>query len=135
MFQKEVALRIAAAPDTPDYGRLSVLCQWRCEAKRLFDVNRSAFTPPPKITSSIVQLVPRKKLVVECSVKALERVTAAGFGQRRKMLRSSLKSVFSDPEKLFAALDINPTWRAEQLPVLKFAEMAKLLDENPTLAA
>ena len=117
MFQKEVAMRIAAAPDTADYGRLSVLCQWRCEARRLFDVNRSAFTPPPKITSSIVQLLPRAKLDIACSVKALERITAAGFGQRRKMLRSSLKPVFEQPEKIMGELGIDPTWRAEQLSV------------------
>jgi 16S rRNA (adenine1518-N6/adenine1519-N6)-dimethyltransferase len=124
MFQKEVALRIAAAPDTSDYGRLSILAQWRCEARRLFDVNRSAFTPPPKITSSIVQLVPRTKIDIPCSVNALGRVTAAGFGQRRKMLRSSLKSVFENPEDVLGALGIDPTKRAEQLPVSDFARMA-----------
>ena len=89
MFQKEVAARIAAKPDSEAYGRLSVICQWRCEAKKLFDVNRSAFTPPPKVTSSIVHLVPRHKCLPECEVSKLERVTAAGFGQRRKMMRKS----------------------------------------------
>ena len=128
MFQKEVAMRIAAAPDTADYGRLSVLCQWRCEALRLFDVNRSAFTPPPKITSSIVQLLPRAKLDIACSVKALGRITAAGFGQRRKMLRSSLKPVFEQPEKIMGELGIDPTWRAEQLSVRDFARLALKLE-------
>ena len=121
-------MRIAAAPDTADYGRLSVLCQWRCEARRLFDVNRSAFTPPPKITSSIVQLLPRAKLDIACSVKALGRITAAGFGQRRKMLRSSLKPVFEQPEKIMGELGIDPTWRAEQLSVRDFARLALKLE-------
>jgi 16S rRNA (adenine1518-N6/adenine1519-N6)-dimethyltransferase len=123
MFQKEVALRIAAAPGSDDYGRLSVFCQWRCTCKRLFDVNRSAFTPPPKITSSIVQLVP-KKPGIECDVRKLEKVTAAAFGQRRKMLRSSLKSVFADPEAVLEKLGIAPTKRAEELAVNDFARLA-----------
>jgi 16S rRNA (adenine1518-N6/adenine1519-N6)-dimethyltransferase len=124
MFQKEVALRIAAAPGSDDYGRLSVLCQWRCTCKKLFDVNRSAFTPPPKITSSIVQLVPRTKPDIECPISALERVTAAAFGQRRKMLRQSLKSVFSIPEPILERLDIKATRRAEELSVNDFARLA-----------
>jgi 16S rRNA (adenine1518-N6/adenine1519-N6)-dimethyltransferase len=127
MFQKEVALRIAAAPGSDDYGRLSVICQWRCVCKKLFDVNRSAFTPPPKITSSIVQLVPRAKPEVECTVTALERVTAAAFGQRRKMLRSSLKSVFDAPEAVLEKLGIDATRRAEELAVNDFARLALLL--------
>jgi 16S rRNA (adenine1518-N6/adenine1519-N6)-dimethyltransferase len=127
MFQKEVALRIAAAPGSDDYGRLSVICQWRCVCKKLFDVNRSAFTPPPKITSSIVQLVPRAKPEVECTVTALERVTAAAFGQRRKMLRSSLKSVFETPESVLEKLGIDATRRAEELAVNDFARLALLL--------
>jgi 16S rRNA (adenine1518-N6/adenine1519-N6)-dimethyltransferase len=124
MFQKEVALRIAAAPGSDDYGRLSVLCQWRCTCKKLFDVNRSAFTPPPKITSSIVQLVPRTKPDIECPISALERVTAAAFGQRRKMLRQSLKSVFPTPEPILERLDIKATRRAEELSVNDFARLA-----------
>jgi 16S rRNA (adenine1518-N6/adenine1519-N6)-dimethyltransferase len=126
MFQKEVALRIAAAPGSDDYGRLSVICQWRCVCKKLFDVNRSAFTPPPKITSSIVQLVPRLKPEIECTVTALERVTAAAFGQRRKMLRSSLKGVFETPESELEKLGIDPTRRAEELAVNDFARLALL---------
>lgn len=126
MFQKEVALRIAAAPGSDDYGRLSVICQWRCVCKKLFDVNRSAFTPPPKITSSIVQLVPRLKPEIECTVAALERITAAAFGQRRKMLRSSLKSVFETPETILEKLGIDPTRRAEELAVNDFARLALL---------
>jgi 16S rRNA (adenine1518-N6/adenine1519-N6)-dimethyltransferase len=127
MFQKEVALRIAAEPGSDDYGRLSVLCQWRCHCKKLFDVNRSAFTPPPKITSSIVQLVPRKAPDVACDVKALERVTASAFGQRRKMLRSSLKGAFDNPESVLNELGIAPTKRAEELSVNDFARLALML--------
>jgi 16S rRNA (adenine1518-N6/adenine1519-N6)-dimethyltransferase len=124
MFQKEVALRIAAAPGAEDYGRLGVICQWRCVCKKLFDVNRSAFTPPPKITSSIVQLVPRERPEIECTVSALERITAAAFGQRRKMLRSSLKSVFQSPEAVLEKLGIDATRRAEELAVNDFARLA-----------
>jgi 16S rRNA (adenine1518-N6/adenine1519-N6)-dimethyltransferase len=124
MFQKEVAQRIAAKPDEGAYGRLSIICQWRCEAKKLFDVNRSAFTPPPKVTSSIVQLVPRAVCEPACEVNKLERVTAAGFGQRRKMLRQSLKSVFAEPEVVLAKLGLDATARAETLRVADFARLA-----------
>jgi 16S rRNA (adenine1518-N6/adenine1519-N6)-dimethyltransferase len=124
MFQKEVAERIAAKPGTKSYGRLSVLCQWRCTAVKLFDVNRSAFTPPPKVTSSIVHLVPKPQLESDLNVGALERITAAAFGQRRKMLRSSLKSVFQDPQRVLASLDIDPEKRAEELTVAQFASLA-----------
>ena len=124
MFQKEVASRIAARPDTEAYGRLSVISQWRCEAKKLFDVNRSAFTPPPKVTSSIVHLVPRAVCEPACEVSKLERVTAAGFGQRRKMLRQSLKATFAKPEAVLAKLGLNPTARAETLSVADFARLA-----------
>jgi 16S rRNA (adenine1518-N6/adenine1519-N6)-dimethyltransferase len=127
MFQKEVALRIAAAPGSVDYGRLSVICQWRCDCRKLFDVNRSAFTPPPKITSSIVQLVPRVKPEISCEVSALERVTAAAFGQRRKMLRSSLKGAFEKPDEVLEKLGIEATRRAEELSVNDFARLAAVL--------
>jgi 16S rRNA (adenine1518-N6/adenine1519-N6)-dimethyltransferase len=126
MFQKEVAERIVAAPGGKDYGRLSVLCQHLCETKKLFDVNRSAFTPPPKITSSIVQLTPRAVPAPSCDITVLERVTAAAFGQRRKMLRSSLKTLTDTPEVLLAQADIDPELRAEQVPVAGFARLAAL---------
>ena len=126
MFQKEVAERIVAAPGGKDYGRLSVLCQYLCEAKKLFDVNRSAFTPPPKVTSSIVQLTPRMLPAPACAIAALERVTAAAFGQRRKMLRSSLKTLSDTPEALLAQAGIDPELRAEQVPVAGFARLAAL---------
>ena len=124
MFQKEVAQRIAARAGEDAYGRLSVICQWRCETKKLFDVNRSAFTPAPKVTSSIVQLVPRTICEPACRVADLERVTAAGFGQRRKMLRQSLKSVFAEPEAVLGKLGLDPTARAETLRVADFAQLA-----------
>lgn len=130
MLQKEVALRCAAAPGTPDYGRLSILCQWRCTVKRLFDVNRSAFTPPPKVTSSIVQLTPLEKPAGDCSLADLERVTSAAFGQRRKMLRQSLKTLFPEPEILLPQLGIDPQARAETVPVTGFASLAKALASN-----
>jgi 16S rRNA (adenine1518-N6/adenine1519-N6)-dimethyltransferase len=128
MFQKEVAERIAAAPGSDAYGRLSVLCQFRCTAQKLFDVHRSAFTPPPKVTSSIVQLVP-KQPAVPCNIRDLEKVTAAAFGQRRKMLRASLRSVFAQPEVVLEELGLRPTDRAENLKVNDFARLAvKLAD-------
>lgn len=126
MFQKEVAERIVARHGTESYGRLSVLCQWRSSAHKLFDVNRSAFTPPPKVTSSIVQIVPGVPLH-DCRVEDLEKVTAAAFGQRRKMLRSSLKTIFAEPEKTLATLGIDPTRRAEELSVADFQRLALLL--------
>jgi 16S rRNA (adenine1518-N6/adenine1519-N6)-dimethyltransferase len=125
-----VAERIVARPGGKDYGRLSVLCQWLCEVKKQFDVNRSAFTPAPKVTSSIVQLVPRRAFEISCDVKDLEKVTAAAFGQRRKMLRSSLRGAFDEPEVILAELRINPELRAEQLQVNDFARLAKALGER-----
>ncbi len=127
MFQKEVAERIVAKPGTEHYGRLSIISQWRCTAQKLFDVNRSAFTPPPKITSSIVHLVPRAVCEPICELKNLERVTAAGFGQRRKMLRSSLKAVFENPEAVLENLGLEPQKRAEELSVSDFARLAQIL--------
>jgi 16S rRNA (adenine1518-N6/adenine1519-N6)-dimethyltransferase len=128
MFQKEVAERIVAKPGSKDYGRLSALCQHLCEVRKLFDVNRSAFIPAPKVTSSIVQLVPRPTPSPRCRIEVLQLVTAAGFGQRRKMLRSSLRTISKDPEKLLAAAGIDPQLRAEQLSVSDFARLAILVD-------
>jgi 16S rRNA (adenine1518-N6/adenine1519-N6)-dimethyltransferase len=127
MFQREVAERIVAKPGASAYGRLSVISQWRCEARILFDVNRSAFTPPPKVTSSVVQLTPRPARDEDCPADALERVTAAGFGQRRKMLRSSLKAIFADTEAKLHKLGINPQMRAEELSVDQFVQLARLV--------
>lgn len=130
MFQKEVALRIAARPGGHDYGRLSVLCQHLCEVRKLFDVNRAAFTPPPKVTSSVVQLVPKSVPSPACPTAALERLTAAAFGQRRKMLRTSLRLLTPDPETFLVRAGIDPSLRAEQLPAQDFARLAQLLGQS-----
>jgi 16S rRNA (adenine1518-N6/adenine1519-N6)-dimethyltransferase len=124
MFQREVAERIVAAPDSKSYGRLSVLAGWRSEARILFDIAPSAFVPPPKVTSSLVSLVPRASPLA-CERSALERVTEAAFGQRRKMLRQSLKSLGRDPMALLAQAGITPTARAEEIPVAGFVALAR----------
>ena len=127
MFQREVAERIVATPDDPhDYGRLSVLCGWRTEARILFDVPPQAFTPPPKIISSVVKLVPRPN-PQPCSAATLAKVTQHAFGQRRKMLRQSLKGLGIDPIALCAKVGIDPTARAETIPVDRFVALANAL--------
>ena len=130
MFQKEVAQRITAKAGDEAYGRLSVLCQWRCTASRLFDVNRAAFAPPPKVTSSIVQLLPRPAPLVPCRLASLEAVTAAAFGQRRKMLRTSLKGLFAHPESVLEPLGHTGTERAEELSVESFGHIALALEHG-----
>jgi 16S rRNA (adenine1518-N6/adenine1519-N6)-dimethyltransferase len=125
MFQKEVAQRIVAAPSTKHYGRLSVLAQWRCTAKILFDVNRGAFVPPPSVTSSIVRLEPRSQPLAPADLADLEKITAAAFGQRRKMLRQSLKPLGG--EMLLAKAGIDPTARPEDLKIEQFAALARNL--------
>jgi 16S rRNA (adenine1518-N6/adenine1519-N6)-dimethyltransferase len=127
MFQREVAERIVADEgDRANYGRLGVLCGWRTQARLLFDVPPSAFVPPPKVTSSVVRLVPRPE-PAPCRVRALEAVTGAAFGQRRKMLRQSLKGATPDPARLLAAAGIPETARAEEVPVAGFVAMARAL--------
>jgi 16S rRNA (adenine1518-N6/adenine1519-N6)-dimethyltransferase len=127
MFQREVAERIVATPaQRADYGRLAVLVGWRCEARILFDVPRTAFVPQPKITSSIVHLVPREQ-PDPCEQRLLERVTLAAFGQRRKMLRQSLKAVLPDPTPLIEEAELSPTARAEEVPVSGFVRLANAL--------
>ena len=123
MFQKEVAERIVAAPGSKAYGRLGVLAGWRCHATLAFEVGPKAFTPPPKVTSAIVHLTPRKA-PLDCDLTALERLTAAAFGQRRKMLRASLKPLAADAEARIAATGIAPTQRAEQLDIADFVKLA-----------
>jgi 16S rRNA (adenine1518-N6/adenine1519-N6)-dimethyltransferase len=124
MFQREVAERIVAQPDSKTYGRLSVLAGWRTQAKILFDISPSAFVPPPKVTSSVVQFLPRA-IPQECDADALQRVTEAAFGQRRKMLRQSLKSLGVDAGALLAEADIEPTARAEDIPVDGFVRLTR----------
>jgi 16S rRNA (adenine1518-N6/adenine1519-N6)-dimethyltransferase len=126
MFQREVALRITAAPGSKAYGRLSVLAGWRTNARILFDIAPSAFVPPPKVTSSLVELVPRQEPLA-CASGLLQRVTEAAFGQRRKMLRQSLKSLGGNPLELLSATGIAPTARAENIPVDGFVALARAL--------
>jgi 16S rRNA (adenine1518-N6/adenine1519-N6)-dimethyltransferase len=126
MFQREVAERIVAAPGSKTYGRLSVFTQWRCEPRILFDVNPSAFVPPPKVKSSLVRLLPRAAPAA-CDRKLLESVTQAAFGQRRKMLRQSLRALDTDVPALIAAAGLDPTARAEDIPVDGFVALARAL--------
>ncbi|MGI3899689.1 MAG: 16S rRNA (adenine(1518)-N(6)/adenine(1519)-N(6))-dimethyltransferase RsmA [Janthinobacterium lividum] len=133
MFQREVAERIVATPaERADYGRLGVLCGWRTQARILFDVAASNFVPPPKVTSSIVELIPRTA-PLPCPADALSRVTAAAFGQRRKMLRQSLKGLATrrgpvDVQSLLEAAGLDGTARAETLEVADFVTLARLVD-------
>jgi 16S rRNA (adenine1518-N6/adenine1519-N6)-dimethyltransferase len=130
MFQREVAERIVADETRPkDYGRLGVLCGWRTQGRILFDVPPSAFVPPPKITSSIVHLIPRAD-PLPCRVEALEAVTRAAFGQRRKMLRQSLKSIAPEPGPLIAAAGLDETIRAEGVPVDGYVALANAWDRQ-----
>ncbi len=128
MFQKEVAERLIASPGGKAYGRLAVMTQWLCEARREFNLPASAFVPPPKVASSVVNLVPRPRPLAEAERGALERITAAGFGQRRKMVRSSLKTLGVDTGALLAQAGVEPTARAEDLPVEAFCALARGLD-------
>ena len=121
MFQKEVAQRIVAKPGSDAYGRLAVLAQARCEARLEFTVPPRAFTPPPKIASAIVHL--RDRADPYAHLGALERITAAAFGQRRKMLRSALRSLLPEPEPLLHAADIVPTARAEEIDQAGFRRL------------
>jgi 16S rRNA (adenine1518-N6/adenine1519-N6)-dimethyltransferase len=128
MFQREVAERIVARENDQAYGRLGVLANWRAETKILFDVSPAAFVPQPKVTSSVVRLVPRST-PEPCDRRTLERVTAAAFGQRRKMLRQSLKSLGADAARLAAAAQVDLTRRAETVPVSGFVAMARELTD------
>jgi 16S rRNA (adenine1518-N6/adenine1519-N6)-dimethyltransferase len=126
MFQREVAERIVARENEAAYGRLGVLANWRAETRIVFDISPAAFVPQPKVTSSVVRLVPRQNPEA-CDRRALEQVAAAAFGQRRKMLRQSLKSLPADPARLAAAATVDPTRRAETVPVSGFVAMAREL--------
>ncbi len=126
MFQREVADRLVAAPNSKSYGRLTVLTQWRAVPRKLFDINPSAFVPAPKVTSTLVELTPRPSPLA-CDRIALERVTAAAFGQRRKMLRQSLKALGGDPAPLLAAAGIEPTARAEDIAIEGFVALARAI--------
>ena len=123
MFQKEVADRLTAVPGSKTYGRLSVLTGWLCHAQHDFNISRTAFTPPPKVESTVITLTPRPAPAANADWAALEKVTAAAFGQRRKMLRASLKSFNLDLE----SLGIDPTARAETLSVEQFCALARAI--------
>lgn len=126
MFQREVAERIVAGPGTKSYGRLSVFAQWRCEARILFDVNASAFVPPPKVKSSLLRLTPRLQ-PMPCDRRLLENVTQAAFGQRRKMLRQSLRSLGTEVSVLLDTAGLDPTARAENVSLEGFVLLARAL--------
>ncbi len=126
MFQKEVADRLTAAPDSKSYGRLSVLAGWLCEAKKVMNLPPGAFTPPPKVTSSVVHFTPRALSPGAPDFKAVETLTAAAFGQRRKMLRSSLKDYAAQMEQC----GIDPTLRAEDLPPEDFIRLAQSINHK-----
>ncbi|MDQ0315623.1 16S rRNA (adenine(1518)-N(6)/adenine(1519)-N(6))-dimethyltransferase RsmA [Amorphus orientalis] len=129
MFQKEVAERLIAKPGSAAYGRLSVLTGWRAEARILFDISPKAFTPPPKVVSAVVHLTPRAEPLA-CHGPTLSRVTAAAFGQRRKMLRQSLKSLGGDTLALIESAGLEPTARAETVSVEGFVALARALDQT-----
>ncbi len=125
MFQKEVAMRICANPGDEAYGRLSVLAAWRTKPKSLFDVSPRAFVPPPKVTTAVVRIAPLPSPRCETRLADLEAVTAAAFGQRRKMLRGSLKSLTPNADALLATADIDGTARPEQLDIGQFCALAR----------
>ena len=131
MFQREVADRIVASPGGKDYGRLAVLAQWRSSARILFSLPAQAFTPKPKVDSALVELVPKPVPQPPCDAATLEKVTAAAFGQRRKMLRSALRQIAPDCEALLHGLGIDPRARAEELGVVQFCRIANALAAGP----
>jgi 16S rRNA (adenine1518-N6/adenine1519-N6)-dimethyltransferase len=125
MFQKEVADRITAKPDCSDYGRLTIICQWLCHTRNDFELPPEAFSPPPKVSSAVITLTPREKPLVDVKMETLEKVMGSAFGQRRKMLRGSLKSLNVDTQKLLARAGIMETMRAEQLDVVTLCNLAR----------
>jgi len=125
MLQKEVVARIVAPPGSDAYGRLAVAAQWRWRPRRLFDVPAGAFVPPPKVDSAVVQLTPRAQPLAAADPQLLERVVAAAFGQRRKMLRGALRSLGTDPLPILAAAGITPERRAETLTIEEFCALAR----------
>lgn len=128
MFQKEVAKRLVARPRTKSYGRLAVISQWLCEIAPLFDIPPQAFVPPPKVVSTVVRLVPRPAPLAPARFASLEAITAAAFGQRRKMLRQSLRSLGKDTAALIEKAGVQETNRAEDLPVQDFCALARAFD-------
>jgi 16S rRNA (adenine1518-N6/adenine1519-N6)-dimethyltransferase len=127
MFQKEVAERIVATPGSKAYGRLAILASWRADAKIAIHLPPSAFTPPPKVSSAVVHITALEKPRFEADAKTLERVVAAAFNQRRKMLRAALKGVAPDIEDRLIAAGLKPTDRAEQIPLEGFCALARAI--------
>jgi len=134
MFQREVAERLVSAPGSAVFGRLSVLAQWRTRPSILFDLDRRAFTPPPNVTSTLVRIVPLAEPRAPARIADLERVTAAAFGQRRKMLRQSLKQLSPGAETLVRSCGIDPQSRPQDLSVEKFASLARAFSVIPAKA-
>ena len=132
MLQKEVADRLIAKPRSKEYGRLSVLTQFLSKPRRLFDLPPRAFVPPPKVTSTVIEILPLAEPAFPARLADLERVTQSAFGQRRKMLRQSLRTLGGDAEALLAAAEITPTARAEELSVQQFAALARALEKQRT---
>lgn len=135
MFQREVAERLTASPRTKSYGRLSVLVQWLCKAERLINLPAKAFVPPPKVASSIIGLTPRDQPLAPADKRTLEHVLAAAFGQRRKMLRTSLKSLIPNPLPFLATAELKETARAEEIDIEGFCRLSraiKALNEPPS---
>ena len=135
MFQKEVADRIAAGPGSKAYGRLSVLAQLCCDVRLVMTIPARAFTPPPKIDSAVVRMAPLPEAVSGALFDKVEQVTAAAFGQRRKMLRASLKGVLAEPVEMLEPLGIEPTTRADALPPSDYRRIAEALISNPAAAS
>ena len=129
MFQREVAERMCAAPGSRIYGRLSIATQWSCATKKLFDIPPGAFIPPPKVTSTLIRLTPRAEPLAPADQTVLERVVAAAFGQRRKMLRSSLKALGGDTLARLSRAGIEPTARAEDIAIEGFCALARAYAE------
>jgi 16S rRNA (adenine1518-N6/adenine1519-N6)-dimethyltransferase len=130
MFQSEVADRLAAQPGTKAYGRLSVAAQWRCDVRPLFTLPPRAFTPAPKVASTVVELTPRAAPLAEADPDILEELVAAAFGQRRKMLRAALKGVFADPQATLTGVGIAPEARAETVSIEGFCALARALAKS-----
>lgn len=129
MFQKEVVERIVAKPNTKAFGRLAVMVNFFCETKKLFDISPSSFTPAPKVTSSLVMIKPRAKPIMDVEFKELEKVCAAAFSQRRKMIKAGLKSICQDSEAWLKRSDIDPSLRAEQLTLEQFGKLTSFFNK------
>tara|TARA_Y100000588_G_C13337397_1_gene536658 strand:- start:43 stop:462 length:420 start_codon:yes stop_codon:yes gene_type:complete len=127
MLQKEVAQRMIASPGERDYGRLSIIVQWLAQARVLFDVSAQAFKPEPKVTSSVIELIPRSKPLAEAEPDTLKLITRMAFGQRRKMMRTSLRALHPDISSLLQKVGIPPTRRPEEVTIQEFCSIAREL--------